>query len=63
MSDKEVERYAAIADQAIKAGESYETAIRKAMKPILVSPYFLLALRRRPRNHRQILSLIRERVG
>jgi Protein of unknown function (DUF1592)/Protein of unknown function (DUF1588)/Protein of unknown function (DUF1585)/Protein of unknown function (DUF1595)/Protein of unknown function (DUF1587) len=48
VTDKEVERYAAVADNAIKDGDSYETAIRKAMKPILVSPHFLLRIEATP---------------
>jgi mono/diheme cytochrome c family protein len=48
VTDKEVDRYAAIADRSIKAGDSYETAIRKAMKPILVSPHFLLRIETPP---------------
>ena len=48
VTDKEVDRYAAIADRAVKAGDPYETAIRKAMKPILVSPHFLLRIEAAP---------------
>lgn len=40
--DEEVERYAAIADTALKAGDTFSQALRKAMKPVLVSPHFLL---------------------
>jgi Protein of unknown function (DUF1592)/Protein of unknown function (DUF1588)/Protein of unknown function (DUF1585)/Protein of unknown function (DUF1595)/Protein of unknown function (DUF1587) len=48
VTDREVQRYAALADNARKAGDSYETAIRKALKPILVSPYFLLRVEAPP---------------
>lgn len=41
-TDKEIERYAAVADDALKAGDTFEAALRKAIKPVLVSPYFLL---------------------
>jgi hypothetical protein len=48
VTDKEVARYAVIADRAMKAGDAYETAVRKAMKPILVSPHFLLRIEAAP---------------
>jgi uncharacterized protein DUF1592/uncharacterized protein DUF1588/uncharacterized protein DUF1595/uncharacterized protein DUF1585/uncharacterized protein DUF1587 len=44
VTDKEVDRYAAIADLAVKTGDPYESGVRKAMKPILVSPHFLLRI-------------------
>lgn len=40
----EIERYAKLSDAALKAGDGFETAIRKAMKPALVSPHFLLRI-------------------
>jgi len=49
-TDREVERYAAVADGAIKAGDNFELAIRKAMKPILVSPHFLLRVESGPKE-------------
>lgn len=48
VSDAEVERYSQIADSALAAGDSFEAAIRKAMKPVLVSPHFLLRVESGP---------------
>jgi len=42
VTDEEVARYAVVADSARTSGDNFEAALRKAMKPILVSPYFLL---------------------
>jgi hypothetical protein len=41
-TEREVERYSAVAQQALKAGDSFDLAIRKALKPVLLSPHFLL---------------------
>lgn len=48
VSDAEVERYSQIADSALAAGDSFEAAIRKAIKPVLVSPHFLLRVESGP---------------
>lgn len=48
VTEKETDRYAKVADGAMKAGDNFETAIRKAMKPILVSPHFLLRVEASP---------------
>lgn len=47
-SDREVERYSAVAEEAMKAGDSFDLAIRKALKPVLVSPHFLLRVETTP---------------
>jgi hypothetical protein len=39
---REVERYTAVAEKALDEGDPFEKAIRKAMKPVLVSLHFLL---------------------
>jgi len=44
VTDQEVERYAGLADVAIADGETFEQAIRLALKPVLVSPNFLLRI-------------------
>jgi hypothetical protein len=41
-TDREVDRYSALATNALKAGDPFDQAIRKALKPALVSPHFLL---------------------
>lgn len=43
-TDHEVARYTAVAEEALKAGDSFENAIRQALKPVLVSPHFLLRI-------------------
>ena len=48
VSDAEVERYAAVADASLQAGEPFALAIRKALKPILLSPHFLLRVEKSP---------------
>jgi hypothetical protein len=53
-TEPEVERYAVIADEALKAGHPFELAIRKAMKPILVSPHFLLRVEMTPGKDQRI---------
>lgn len=47
-TERELERYALVADEALKAGDSFDLAIQKAMKPILVSPLFLLRVETSP---------------
>lgn len=44
VTDDEVEKYAQIADGALTAGDDFPATLRKAMKPVLVSPYFLLRI-------------------
>ncbi len=41
VEQEELDRLLAIVDRSLKAGDDYELAVRKAMKPVLVSPYFL----------------------
>jgi len=41
---EEIDRLLAIVDRAIAAGDDYEAAMRKALKPVLVSPHFLFRL-------------------
>ena len=48
VSDAEVERYALVADGALEDGDDFSLALRKAMKPVLVSPHFLLRVERGP---------------
>ncbi|MFT4558591.1 MAG: mono/diheme cytochrome c family protein, partial [Planctomycetaceae bacterium] len=48
VSDDEVERYARIADTALDSGDDFAASLRKAMKPVLVSPHFLLRVERNP---------------
>lgn len=47
-TERELERYALVADEALKAGDSFDLAIQKAMKPVLVSPLFLLRVETSP---------------
>jgi len=49
-TERDVERYASVADDAIKASDNFEVAIRKAMKPVLVSPHFLLRVEPGPKE-------------
>lgn len=42
VTDDEVERYARVADTALDSGDDFAASLRKAMKPVLVSPHFLL---------------------
>ncbi|MCE9603714.1 MAG: DUF1592 domain-containing protein [Planctomycetia bacterium] len=42
----EIERLLSIVDRALIAGDEYDAAIRKALKPVLVSPHFLFRLER-----------------
>ncbi|MEZ5433977.1 MAG: DUF1592 domain-containing protein [Verrucomicrobiales bacterium] len=44
VAKEEVEPFARLAEAALAGGDSFETALRKAMKPALVSPHFLLRL-------------------
>lgn len=44
----EVEKYSVIADRSLAAGEGFEMAIRKTLKPALVSPHFLLRVESQP---------------
>ena len=48
VTDAEVERYAAVADTSLQAAEPFPVAIRKALKPILLSPHFLLRVEKSP---------------
>lgn len=48
VSDQEVERYAMLADAAMVNGESFEQSIRQSLKPVLVSPNFLLRIEATP---------------
>ena len=48
VSDEELERYAAVADAALARGETLEQSLRRAMKPVLVSPWFLLRIESSP---------------
>lgn len=43
-SDEQIERLMSVYDQARSRGEGHEEAVRKALKPALVSPYFLLRI-------------------
>lgn len=47
-TQRELGRYALVADEALKAGDSFDLAIQKAMKPVLVSPLFLLRVETSP---------------
>jgi hypothetical protein len=47
-TERELERYALVADEALKAGDAFDLAIQKAMKPVLVSPLFLLRVETSP---------------
>jgi hypothetical protein len=47
-TDKEIDRYVGIAEESLRTGDTFEAAIRKAMKPILVSPHFLLRVESGP---------------
>ncbi|TVP96779.1 MAG: DUF1592 domain-containing protein [Planctomycetaceae bacterium] len=42
VAEEEVKRYAAVAEGALRHDDDFDLAIRKAMKPVLVSPHFLL---------------------
>lgn len=44
VAKEEVEPFTRLAESALAGGDSFETALRKAMKPALVSPHFLLRL-------------------
>jgi hypothetical protein len=48
VSDAEIERYALLADGSLNDGDEFPVALRKAMKPVLVSPHFLLRIERGP---------------
>lgn len=48
VTDTEVEKFAGMADAAVRSGDSFEAALRKAMKPILVAPDFLLRIEPTP---------------
>ena len=52
VTESEVAPFAAIANRALAEGDAYEVAIRKAMKPALVSPHFLLRLESAPAGGR-----------
>ena len=60
VSDQEVERYAKLADTALAKGDGreekieekrFEAAIRKSLKPVLVSPHFLFRWQRMPNEN------------
>ncbi|HZZ73012.1 MAG TPA: DUF1592 domain-containing protein [Pirellulales bacterium] len=54
LQEGELDRVLAIADRALQQGDSFDLAVRKAMKPVLVSPYFLYSLetdQRPPGSH------------
>ncbi len=44
VAKEEIEPFARLADAALAGGDPFEAALRKAMKPALVSPHFLLRL-------------------
>ncbi len=44
VTDVEVERFVKVFDDATANGDAFLPAIRKAMKPVLVSPYFLFRI-------------------
>jgi mono/diheme cytochrome c family protein len=46
VSEANLSRYVSIAETAMAKGDSFELAIRKALKPMLVSPQFLFRLER-----------------
>lgn len=48
VTNDEAERYARIADTALDSGDDFAASLRKAMKPVLVSPYFLLRVEQNP---------------
>ena len=48
VTDEEVERYAGIADTALDSGDDFAASLRKALKPVLVSPHFLLRVEQNP---------------
>ncbi len=57
VADVEVERYALLADGALEDGDDFSLALRKAMKPVLVSPHFLLRIERGPETPGEVVRV------
>ncbi|WP_437228932.1 DUF1592 domain-containing protein [Planctomicrobium sp. SH661] len=57
VSEAEVERFALLADISLDAGESFESSLQRSMKPVLVSPHFLLRIEQSPTNPGEVIRV------
>jgi hypothetical protein len=48
VADKEIDRYLALFDKALQRGDSFEQALRLALKGVLISPHFLFLVEMPP---------------